>query len=230
MAGINTQNTILGIYNYNGKEKIVCACEDFTDEEHILYEFESIALGINPDKKIGLELSDIINILSEIEKKKILNISINDNIRDRLWDMFIIDGLIGNTDRHNENWGFLVNKKGSVAEFASIYDCGSCLNPLIDDIEISNISYVDKKNLAINCYSCIKDNGKKINYMTYISSVKNKECNNALLRVFKNIKIDDINEFIDNTLGISNIRKEFYKHILNERYEILKSAYLKISK
>lgn len=66
--------------------------------------------------------------------------------------------------------------------------------------------------------------------MTYISSVKNKECNNALLRVFKNIKIDDINEFIDNTLGISNIRKEFYKHILNERYEILKSAYLKISK
>lgn len=66
--------------------------------------------------------------------------------------------------------------------------------------------------------------------MTYISSVKNKEYNNALLRVFKNIKIDDINEFIDNTLGISNIRKEFYKHILNERYEILKSAYLKISK
>ncbi len=66
--------------------------------------------------------------------------------------------------------------------------------------------------------------------MTYISSVKNKECNNALLIVFKNIKIDDINKFIDNTLGISNIRKEFYKHILNERYEILKSAYLKISK
>ena len=70
MAGINTQNTILGIYKYNGKEKIVCACKEFTDEERILYEFESIALGINPDKKICLELSDIINILSEIEKRK----------------------------------------------------------------------------------------------------------------------------------------------------------------
>lgn len=107
------QNTILGIYNYNGKEKIVCACKEFTDEERILYEFESIALGINPDKKICLELSDIINILSEIEKKKILNISINDNIKDRFWDMFIIDGLIGNNNRHNENWGFLVNKKAA---------------------------------------------------------------------------------------------------------------------
>ena len=61
--------------------------------------------------------------------------------------MFIIDCLIGNNNRHNENWGFLVNKKSSVAESAPIYDCGSCLNPLIDDIEISNISYVDKKIL-----------------------------------------------------------------------------------
>ena len=39
IVGIKTQNTILGKYQYNGKEKIVCACEDFTDEKHVLYEF-----------------------------------------------------------------------------------------------------------------------------------------------------------------------------------------------
>ena len=31
ICGFDVQNTILGIYNYNGKEKCVCACEDFTD-------------------------------------------------------------------------------------------------------------------------------------------------------------------------------------------------------
>ncbi len=50
--------------------------------------------------------------------------------------MFIIDSLIGNTDRHNENWGFLLNKNTGKVEFAPIYDCGSCLNPMLEDEEI----------------------------------------------------------------------------------------------
>ena len=29
IAGFKAQKTILGTYNYNGKEKIVCACEEF---------------------------------------------------------------------------------------------------------------------------------------------------------------------------------------------------------
>ena len=41
IVGFPTQNTILGIYKYNEKEKIVCACEDFTDSNKILYEFEN---------------------------------------------------------------------------------------------------------------------------------------------------------------------------------------------
>lgn len=50
MIGYETQETLLGTYSYNNKEKIVCACEDFTDETHILYEFENLALSINTDK------------------------------------------------------------------------------------------------------------------------------------------------------------------------------------
>ena len=42
--------------------------------------------------------------------------------------MFVIDSLIGNTDRHNGNWGFLVNKSTDKIKFSPIYDCGSCLN------------------------------------------------------------------------------------------------------
>ena len=52
------------------KEKIVCACEDFTDGNHVLYEFENLALSTNPDKKIETELVDILEVIEETKMKK----------------------------------------------------------------------------------------------------------------------------------------------------------------
>lgn len=219
IIGFETQNTILGIYTYNGKEKIVCACEDFTSDERILYEFENLALSTNPDKKIETELSDILDV---VEESKMIN---TEKVKEKFWDMFIVDSLIGNTDRHNGNWGFLLNNTTKKIEFAPIYDCGSCLNPMLDDSEIQKLTENEIKNLAINCYSCIKENGKKINYMTYIKSKKNEECNKAIVRIFKNVDIDKINKFIDEIYNMSNIRKEFYKKIIKIRYEIIKEVY-----
>lgn len=99
--------------------------------------------------------------------------------------MFIADCLVGNFDRHNGNWGFLINENLKKIEIAPIYDCGSCLYPQLDD--------------------------EKINYYEYISGLKNEECNEALIRMFSKIDIEKINEIVDATPYISNIRKEFYK-------------------
>lgn len=142
--------------------------------------------------------------------------------------MFIIDSLIGNKDRHNGNWGILLYIKTRKAKFSPIYDCGSCLNPILEDMQIEKITNAEIKNLALNCYSCIKDNGKKIKYMEYIKSMKNVECNKAIKRVFSYIDINEINNFIDNIPCISDIRKNFYKKIITFRYEIIKDVYNKI--
>ena len=219
IVGFEVQNTILGTYNYNGKEKIVCACEDFTDENHILYEFENIALSVNPDKKIETELEDIIEVINVITKTMKVK-----ELKEKFWDMFIIDSLIGNKDRHNGNWGILLNRITNISEFAPIYDCGSCLNSTLSDSEIENLSETEIKNLAINTYSCIKENGKKINEMAYIKSLKNRDCNNAIFRVFNKIDLNKIEEFINNVEGITNIRKEFYKKIIKIRYNILEQT------
>lgn len=219
MCGFETQNTILGKYQYSGKEKIVCACEDFTDNENVLYEFENLALSTNPDKKIETELNDIMEV---IEESKMIN---SIETKEKFWDMFVIDGLIGNTDRHNGNWGFLLNKKTGKISFSPIYDCGSCLNPMMEDEQIGQIHETERKNLAINCYSCLKENGKKINYITYMKQMKNKECNNAIKRIFTNINLGEIQKFIDNIECMSNIRKEFYKTLMEQRYEAIKSMY-----
>lgn len=222
IVGFKTQNTVLGKYEYKGKEKIVCACEDFTDNENVLYEFENLALSTNPDKKIETELDDIMEV---IEDSKMID---SKSTKQKFWNMFVVDSLIGNTDRHNGNWGFLLNKNTGRAEFSPIYDCDSCLNPMLEDKEIEKISEKELKNLAINCYSCIKENGKKINYMTYIKQIENEDCNNAIKRLFANINLDEIKRFIDNIECMSDVRKEFYKNIIAQRYEIIKRVYTKI--
>ena len=223
IVGFKTQNTILGKYKYNGNEKIVCACEDFTNAENVLYEFENLALSTNPDKKIETELNDIMDVIKE---NKMID---TENTKQKFWDMFIVDSLIGNTDRHNGNWGFLLNKATGNSEFSPIYDCGSCLNPMLEDEEINKISEVELKNLAINCYSCLKNNGKKINYMSYIKQKENEDCNNAIKRVFPKINVDKIKKFIDNIECISNIRKDFYKKMIEQRYYIIKDVYENIN-
>ena len=224
MIGFETQNTILGKYNYNGKEKIVCACEDFTSDENELFEFEGLALSTNPDKKIDTELSDIIDVIDEC---KMIN-SIETKLK--FWKMFVVDALIGNTDRHNGNWGFLVNKKTKQVTFAPIYDCGSCLNPMIEDEEIERLNDTELKNLAINCYSCLKENGKKINYMAYLKCMKNEDCNNAIKEIFPKININQIKDFINQINYMSEKRKEFYINIIEQRYIIIESICKKIDK
>lgn len=223
LCGFEVQNTILGKYNYNGKEKIVCACEDFTDNDHILYEFENLALSTNPDKKIETELNDIMEV---IEEGRMIN---TQETKQKFWDMFVIDSLIGNTDRHNGNWGFLLNKNTGKVEFSPIYDCGSALNPMIEDDEMERINETELKNLAINCYSCLKENGKKINYVTYMKQMENEECNKAIKRLFLDINVDEINNFIDTVEGMSTTRKDFYKKMIAKRYEILKEIYVSLS-
>ena len=64
--------------------------------------------------------------------------------------------------------------------------------------------------------------------MTYIKQMKNKEYNNAIKRLFLNINIDKINDFIDNVEDMLIIRKDFYKKIIEKRYEILREVYSNI--
>ena len=224
IVGFKTQNTILGKYVYNGKEKIVCGCEDFTDNNNVLYEFESLALSTNPDKKIGAELKDILEV---VEESKMINTI---STKEKFWNMFVIDSIIGNTDRHNGNWGFILNNTTKEITFAPIYDCGSCLNPMLEDTEMEKLNKTELKNLAINCYSCIKENGKKINYRTYIKSMTNEECNKAICRMFGEIDIDEMNEFINEIPYMSDVRKQFYKNIIKIRYDIIKKVYDRLNK
>ena len=218
MIGIKTQKTKLGTFIVNSKVKIVCACKDFTDRNKNLYDFCSIKNTVidSEHNGTGTELSDV---LETIEKQQFVSPK---ELLEHFWNVFVIDALLGNFDRHNGNWGFLFDDETQTAEIAPVFDCGSCLLPQADEKVMKAIlENEDELNARIFQFptSAIKLNDRKINYYDFISSMEYEDCNKAILRILPSIDIERINAFIDNILYISDLQKEFYKTYIATRYE-----------
>jgi len=229
MIGVKAQETLLGTFNVNDKVKIVCACKDFTDKNKTLYDFCSIKNTVidSEHNGTGTELSDV---LETIEKQQFVKPK---DLLEHFWNVFVIDALLGNFDRHNGNWGFLFNEETQSSEIAPVFDCGSCLLPQADE-KIMKAVLENENELNARIFqfptSAIKLNDKKINYYDFISSMENKDCNNAILRILPKIDVENINSFINDTPYITDLQKEFYKGYIKARYEkILFPTYRKLN-
>lgn len=215
--GINTQETILGTYtDKRGKEKIVVACKDFTADGKKLMEFAHLKNTCVDSEQSGYG-KELSSIMKAIDEQTLLPSS---EIRSFFWDMFIVDALLGNFDRHNGNWGLLIDEKLKTVEIAPVYDCGSCLYPQLSEEGMKKVLYSDDEiNQRIYVFpaSSIEEVGKKISYFDFISSLKEPECNKALKRISKQIDMDKINELIDEISTLLPIQKDFYKVMITER-------------
>ena len=230
-VGIDVQKTLLGTYKtQNGKEKIVVACKDFTKPGIVLSDFASLKNKIidSPRGGYGTEISDVLN---SIENQTVIDpVELNKHF----WNVFIVDALIGNWDRHNGNWGFLYDQVNDKMTLAPIYDCGSSLYPQANEkIMKSVLENKDELNLRIYSIptSALMIDKKRIRYFDYINSLENKECNEALKRIFPKIDMKKIHSIVDETPYITELHKDFLNTMLEARYNIiLKSPYLNILK
>lgn len=154
-------------------------------------------------------------------------------ITERFWDMFIVDALIGNWDRHNGNWGFLYDARTDNIELAPVYDCGSSLYPQADDkIMESVLANENEMNFRIFEIptSSIMLNGKKIKYFDFISSMQNEDCSRALKRIVPRIDMKKIRMIVTETPFITELQKRFYVTMLEKRKErILDFSFHRIS-
>lgn len=228
--GIPVQETLLGTYTRNGKTKIVVACKDFTANGLTLQDFASLKNTMidSVHNGYGTELSDI---LTTLEGQRAME---PDTLIKWFWELFIVDALIGNWDRHNGNWGFLYNNATDEITLAPVYDCGSCLFPQADENimkkVLENPAERDLRVFEIPL-SGIKINGQKIRYFDFISSLQNEDCNQALQRILPRINMEKICQIVDTTPFLSRLQKTFYKTILKERKErILNFSYQKLCK
>lgn len=67
--------------------------------------------------------------------------------------------------------------------------------------------------------SAVLEDGKKIGYFDFISSLKNEDCNRALARIADRIDMNQIDRLVEETPGITELQKDFYKVMLSERKE-----------
>ena len=225
--GFETQNTLLGsisMISSKNEEKVypVVACENFVPQGHTLVEFKNIESALLTGKPPKVpKIEDIYEIMTH--ENAYFSKEFGKESLDAYWDLFILDSLLGNFDRHANNWGYFVNDNTHEIRLAPIYDCGSCLYPqLADDVLDYILSTPEEIQMRIDKFptaALTLPNKQKASYKDYIMSFENQDCTDALLRVFPKIDMNKIYDVIDNTENISDIRVKFYKTMLTERYE-----------
>ncbi len=221
-VGIPVQKTMLVKLNKDGKEKVAVACKDFLNPGEELIEISNVSLSLSTEKKYKISIEDVYEIINKMS----VNYKLDENkLISNFWDMFVVDTLIGNTDRHFGNWGFI--KKGDIISFAPVYDCGSSLHPLLSENEQIKLmsDSIAFKNSSYNIASVYTMNNKKIFYHEIFKNppVALKE---AIKRIVPKINIEKIKEIIASTEGLSKTQKEYYfKDILLRKEEILDKAY-----
>lgn len=224
-VGIPVQKTMLVKLNKDGKEKIAVACKDFLNSGEELIEISNVSLSLSTEKKYKISIEDVYEIINKMS----VNYKLDENkLISNFWDMFVVDALIGNTDRHFGNWGFI--KKDDIISFAPVYDCGSSLHPLLSENEQIKLmsDSIAFKNSSYNIASVYTMNNKKIFYHEIFKSppVDLKE---AIKRIVPKIDIEKIKEIIASTEGLSKTQKEYYfKDILLRKEEILDKSYNEI--
>ena len=212
--GILVQETFLG--TYDGKNVVVM--KNFLEAEDALVAFNGVGeSSLERDKELyQYTYEDITAML--MENMKSTNVA---ETIERFWDMFIVDALIGNFDRHGGNWGFI--KRDNKYRIAPVYDNGSSLYPKLNTDEkiaevLASQEEIDKRIYQFPT-SHIKVKNKKSSYFEVISSLQFEACNDALKRIVPRIDLERINRIIDEIEGISELRKQFYKTMLQQRYE-----------
>lgn len=210
--GIETQQTLLGLHG----DKVVVACKDFETTGIRLKDFAFLKNAVidSTQNGYGTELNDILLTIKEQDL-----IPVN-QLEDFFWELFIADSFLGNFDRHNGNWGFLIHESLAQATIAPVFDCGSCLYPQLDvasmDYVLSHPAEVEKR-VFLYPTSAIKNQGVKINYGKFLLNTHHDRCLWALERISSRIDFDVIDRIIEDTPFIASVQKRFFKTMLRER-------------
>jgi hypothetical protein len=233
--GFEVQETLLGVISQKGESQMaipVVACKNFIPSGYELLEFKKIESALLIDHKPPKipTLVDIYQVLTSdnvfFSKEK------GAVFLKRYWDVFVLDALLGNFDRHADNWGYLINRETKEMILSPIYDCGSCLYPQLADDRLEYIMNSEQEvydRIFKFPNACLFMDGKKVNYYELMCSGTNPDLSDAIIRIFPRIDLKQIEKVIDDVDEISDVRKTFYKFMLKERYErILKAAYDKV--
>lgn len=245
LLGYPVHETLLGIR----KGFVVVACKDFCDEKTRLLEMRTLKnIHISEmNQKFQLDLhetsDDHLVDLNELFLHFELNPEISKikGVAERFWDQVVIDGLIGNNDRNNGNWGILAC--GEKRELAPIFDNGASFYPKKSTLAIQQLLKLPESDQArnnsniqepftldgehhLNYKSMLELDAKKIP-VVQVEDLRKSICKNAALVEQNLSSIVDFIKSIPNEYNgyeiITEPRREYYlKSFITRFEEVLK--------
>lgn len=220
IAGIPVHQTLLGVYN--GKQCVLC--KDIAYPNNIV-EFRQLRNTIMDDTMLqdssGMSnnLEDIFEVIDRAEYIP------REQTWIRFWNMFVIDAIIGNCDRNNGNWGYLLTNN-YLYTLAPVYDCGGSLNKWKSDDQIVKMSEAQKYSIAINSTVNFYERSKIINPFQYMEmNIDNKYIKESI-DVALSISRTKVWDMLSGLIPvISEQRMHYYQYLIDTRLDRLSSIY-----
>ena len=246
ILGYEAHETILGICFDGKRYKVVCACKDFIkdDKNELLIPYTALRNDASPEVmnreiESSFSASNINEIIFQLDHNTILkNIK---GAKERFWDVVIIDMLINNNDRNEDNWGVIKNKLSNTYQLSPIYDCGNCFYGKTSEERIGEILNDEAKLLssALNGITAYEDDEERRIRNEDILKINNSDLKESIERVYalfaskqKEILsfINDIPASFNGIDVISDLRKDYYIKTLMIRFHKILEVNKKINK
>ena len=242
--GLPVHETKLGVAN----GKVVVACKDFLNSSEVIVDYNSIKNEYDEYIEKAIESLSSSSSNSNNNLEEVLLIMENNSyfqmipeLKQRFWDMFVVDALINNNDRNEGNWGLILDRETSHLRIAPVFDNGAAFYNKSGNERLENIYNDDfkfRQSAYENTISVYMKDDKKINPLKFIEKMENDDCNEAIIRIVPKIdfkKIEDIINSIPSEYNglpvISDIQRKFYLKSLKYRYEnVLLPIYNKLMK
>ncbi len=223
--GISCHEVTVGVY----KGEIVNIIKDFTsNEKYSLHSYKDTK-QTSEDTDIGSKEYTYNDILYLIDKHLKLSDKDKELAKKSFWNMFIVDAILGNRDRHWGNWGYLAYKNRY--NLAPLYDNGASLYPNVNNVIIS---YINEETRYKFLYERVftfpaslfkikkEDRCYRSNYYEMFSDLRVNKIFASQVKTFR-LKYDYKEIYsriynIVNNLGIPIEYKRFYVEIVTLRY------------
>lgn len=168
------------------------------------------------------------DIVHMIEKHTKISSEHKKQAIEQFWDMYMLDAVLGNRDRHHGNWGYIC--KGKEYKISKIYDNGASLFPNVND-KIDEYKRDRKKFLFERCekfpasllmvYDKKEGRNKRTNYYEYVGNYKQYKEMEIAYNKIKSFGLERVYEAIKNASSSKLIPvdlRRFYIDIVCIRY------------
>ena len=240
LLGYEAHKTRLGVCFDGHRTKVVCACKDFIEnpEEEMLIPYTALRNDTDPAimarrDSSSFSASNINEIIFQLDQNTALKTI--PGVKQRFWDCVVIDMLINNNDRNEDNWGVIKNRKTGSFRLSPIFDCGNCFYGKASEEKIALLLDDQERLLssALNGITAYEDDDERRIRNLEILLLDNADLRESCERVYQKVQeklkdiftlIDDIPEEWEGMPVMSENRKRYYKETFRLRLEMILGA------